>query len=96
MSLTILELRDLLNDYIGDGDGDLEVRIMEQENWPFECEVSAVATREEIVDELGDDEQADECAEDSDDDDNDNYLYIIDGEQLRYGMKSAWDMSPQW
>ena len=43
MSLTVSELREMLEDYEAEGKGDLEVRIAEQPTWPLASDVSAVS-----------------------------------------------------
>jgi hypothetical protein len=43
--MTVQQLIDLL----GECDPDATVRIMMQENWPFECELEGIAIREEFA-----------------------------------------------
>jgi hypothetical protein len=85
-----------------DLDPDATVRIMMQENWPFECEVRGVVTR----DQLGSDEcdcdrkigepHDEECMAFGDDEYEGglqgNDVFIVEGRQERYGSKTAWDL----
>ena len=87
--------------YLEDCDPDAEVRIMMQENWPFECAIRSVVTR----DQLGSDEydcdrkigerHDEECMAYGEDDDvyeeglQANDVFIVEGRQERYGSKRA-------
>ena len=93
MKLTVSKLRDLLDEYIDSGDGDMEVRLMEQENWPFECSIGAVATRSEVLEPY---RQSDGDEDADDDPDAEDVLYLIEGQQLGYGMRSAFNVEPTW
>jgi len=83
--MKVSELIELLQDQ----DPDAEVMIMSQQNWPFENAVAGVAVREEFVDD-----------EDCDEDEREEPRYekgtapsdvfIVEGQQLRYGSKAAW------
>ena len=64
--------------------GDTEVRLMTQQNWPFENKIRGLASGEEI-------NQADD--EDDDDVDDDVVVYIVEGQQLGYGSKRAWEIA---
>lgn len=84
-TMKVSELIELLQDQ----DPDAEVMIMSQQNWPFENAVAGVAVREEFVDD-----------EDCDEDEREEPRYekgtapsdvfIVEGQQLRYGSKAAW------
>ncbi len=75
-------------------DPDAEVLVMSQPNWPFELGLAGVTTREEML-----------CAdrdEDGDGDDQEprlergaakNDVFLVEGEQLRYGSKTAWSVA---
>ena len=89
-----MKVRDLI-EILEDQDPEAEVLIMSQENWPFENAVAGVAVREEFVD--------DEDEDDEDEDDEPgterqyekgtapNDVFIVEGQQLRYGSKAAWN-----
>lgn len=94
--MTVQELIDMLQDC----DPDAEVRIMMQESWPFECSVFGLTTREE----LGSDEDECECARHPHEEEcpalaepeyepglSGNDVFIVEGQQERYGSKRAWD-----
>ena len=84
--MTIHELIERLEEYRDSLGGDAEVRLMTQSNYPFENALLGVVSGEEIND--CDDE--DLCDEDVEDDD---VLYLVEGDQLCYGSKRAWELT---
>ena len=87
--MTIDELIARLEDYRDEIGGDAEVRLMTQQNWPFENTICGLASGVEINDFDEDDE------DDGDDDDAAEYavLFIVEGKQLGYGTKRAWEVA---
>jgi len=81
--MTIDELIARLEEYREEIGGDIEVRLMTQPNWPFENSVAGLASGAEINDQTEGD--ADEDVND------DNVVFIVEGQQLGYGSKRAWD-----
>ncbi len=91
-----MKVRDLI-EILEDQDPEAEVLIMSQENWPFENAIAGVAMREDFVD----DEEDDEDEDDEDDEPGTerryekgtapNDVFIVEGQQLRYGSKAAWN-----
>jgi len=81
--MTIAELIECLEDYRTELGDDAEVRLMTQQNYPFENAVSGLASGEEIND------YEDEDLRD-DDVENDGVLYIVEGQQICYGSRKAW------
>ena len=75
-------LIEILNDYREEFGGDAEVRLMTQQNWPFENSITGLVSGAEINES---DEDDDACVED------DAVVYIVEGTQLKYGSKRAWD-----
>lgn len=67
-----------LIEMLQDYDEDAEVFIMEQPNWPFEYSVIGVISRSEFE-------------KDEEDDKDSNDVFILEGRQLRYGNKNAWN-----
>lgn len=88
--MKVSELIELLEEQ----DPDAEVFVMSQENWPFECAIAGVATRDEILradaDERDEDDERDDCLEPGA---HRNDVFIVEGEQLRYGSKTAWNVA---
>ena len=84
--MTVSQLIESLEEY-RDEYGDLEVRLMTQQNWPFENTVAGLASAVEIA----------EAANDEDPKDGDTepapVLYIVEGQQLGYGTKRAWEVA---
>ena len=87
--MKVSELIELLEEQ----DPDAEVLVMMQQNWPFECSLAGVTTREEML-------RAER--EERDDDDYEprfergtakNDVFLVEGEQLRYGSKTAWSVA---
>ena len=81
--MTLDELIERLTDYRDELGGDTEVRLMTQQNWSFENRITGLASTEEIaaVDGVEDDFDAEE----------DEFVYIVEGVQISYGNKSAWE-----
>ena len=75
-------LIEILNDYREEHGGDVEVRLMTQQNWPFENRICGVTSGREMneADEDDDQDVADE-----------NIVYIVEGGQICYGSKRAWE-----
>ena len=88
--MKVKELIDILEEQ----DPDAEVLIMSQQNWPFENGVYGVTVRSEMDgdDEDGENEDgADTTA--ARDGRATNDVFIVEGSQLRYGSKTAWDVA---
>ena len=97
-TMTVNELLELLQDC----DGDAEVRIMSQESWPFENAIAGVAVRGDFAGEACDcDHRLDEpheagcsaaAGEDGEYADGlaGKDVFIVEGQQERYGSKDAW------
>jgi hypothetical protein len=85
-------LIEILTEYRDQFGPDAEVRIMTQQNWPFENSIHGVTCGEEM-------NECDEAEEDADDEDvadvadvaDDAVVYIVEGQQLGYGSSRAWD-----
>jgi hypothetical protein len=86
-TMNVKQLIELLEDL----DPDAEVLIMSQQSWPFENGIAGVAVREDVVedDEDLDDEEREEPRYEKGAAGND--VFIVEGQQLRYGSKAAWD-----
>ncbi len=82
--MTIDELIQRLEDYRDELGGDAEVRLMTQQNWPFENEIVGLASGEEINE--PDDGEDDDVEEDS-------VVFIVEGQQRCYGTKRAWEIA---
>jgi hypothetical protein len=82
--MTINDLIQRLEEYRDDLGGDTDVRLMTQQNWPFENEIVGLASGAEINDR--DDGDEDDVAED-------NVVFIVEGQQRCYGSKRAWQVA---
>lgn len=81
-----MKVRELL-ERLRDCSPDAEVRIMTQPSWPFENSISGVVERREFSDpgaELAEHCTAEHCTLDD--------VFILEGRQLRYGSKKAWEV----
>lgn len=82
--MTIDELIERLEEYRDSLGGDTSVRLMTQQNWPFENEIVGLASGEEINDrDDGEDEDVDD----------DRVVFIVEGQQRGYGSKRAWEVA---
>ena len=80
------KLIESLSDYRDEVGGDAEVRLMTQQNWPFENRICGVTSGQEM------NEATDEDADDDDQDVTDDAIvYIVEGGQICYGSKRAWE-----
>ena len=79
-------LIEILNDYREEFGGDAEVRLMTQQNWPFENRICGVTSGRDM-------NEGDEDDEGDDDQDfaDENIVYIVEGGQICYGSKRAWE-----
>ena len=82
--MTIDELIQRLEEYRDDLGGEAEVRLMTQQNWPFENEIVGLASGEEIND--PDDEEDEDV-------DEDQVVFIVEGRQRCYGSTRAWEVA---
>jgi len=82
--MTIDDLIERLEGYRDEIGGDAEVRLMTQQNWPFENTIHGLASGAEINDSDEDDDGDVEA---------DAVLYLVEGSQLGYGTKRAWDVA---
>jgi hypothetical protein len=62
---------------------------MTQQNWPFENSIYGLASGAEI----NDYDEDDEDGGDDDDASEDAVLFIVEGQQLGYGTKRAWEVA---
>lgn len=83
--MTIDELIGRLEEYRDELGGEAEVRLMTQQAWPFENNIYGLTSGAEIN---SDHEDEDDDAED--DAQDDAILYIVEGGQIGYGTKRAW------
>lgn len=80
--MTIDELIERLEEYRDDLGGDAEVRLMTQANYPFEHNITGLASGAEILAEEDDDGDVDVTEP--------GLLFIVEGQQLGYGSIRAW------
>ena len=82
--MTLGQLISLLEEYRDEHGEDCEVRLMTQQNWPFENRIAGVTSGAEMNE--GDDEDYDDqdVAEEA-------MVYIVEGGQICYGSKRAWE-----
>jgi len=83
--MTIDDLIERLEQYRDEMGGSAEVRLMTQQNWPFEYTLAGICSGEEINGEADEDDP-----DDDGDVDDENVVYLVEGTQLGYGTKRAW------
>lgn len=81
--MTVNELIERLEEYRESVGGDAEVRLMTQQNWPFENSITGLCSAEEMNTFDGDDEDEDQREADP-------VVYIVENQQLGYESKRAW------
>lgn len=92
--MTIDEMISQLEDFRDELGGETEVRLMMQPSWPFEYDISGMAFTSEFVEP---DYSPEELAEMKDEghepevEEQPEILYLLEGSQLCYGNKKAWD-----
>lgn len=86
--MTIDALIELLSEYREQHGPDAEVRLMTQENWPFENRIAGVTSGSEMNE--ASEEDASEYFDDQDVAE-DATVYIVEGGQICYGSKRAWE-----
>jgi len=84
--MTVGELMTLLERF----DDDTEVRIMNQPSWPFELTIAGICSSEWLDHSPGKND-GDFGKWRDDDPDKPTVLYIVEGSQICYGSKEAWD-----
>lgn len=80
--MTLAELIERLEEMQDVYGEDAEVRLMTQQQWPFENDIRGVTTTSEMHG-YDDDVEVGAGTED--------IVYIVEGGQLGYGNKAAWD-----
>ena len=84
--MTVSQLIELFEEYREQHGDDCEVRLMTQQNWPFENRIAGLTSGAEM-------NEGDEDDEGFDDQDvaDDAMVYIVEGGQICYGSKRAWE-----
>lgn len=75
--MTVGQLKELLEGY----EDEAEVRLMTQSNYPFEYSIRGVASTREMNDLEGEETDPDG-----------DVVYVVEGGQLGYGRKAAWEV----
>lgn len=85
-----MKVRDLI-DILSEQDPDAEILLMTQRSWPFEFSVTGVTCRSELEDddEDGSDEDSEDAPRSRDDGPSSSDVFLVEGEQLRYGNAKA-------
>ncbi len=83
--MTIDQMIERLEEYREEMGGDAEVLLMTQENWPFENRIAGLASTNEMEDQADEEEDTSDIRQ--------NTVYLVEGGQLRYGTKLAWDVA---
>jgi len=93
--MKVHELIEILQDM----DPEADVYVMAQESWPFEHSIRGVCQRQDFTDA---DDEAEPPPEDGDrwrasgSSLPANDVFIVEGGQVRYGAKAAWDAARRW
>jgi hypothetical protein len=87
--MTISELMGLLEEYQAEHGDDCEVRLMTQQNWPFENRIAGVTSGAEMNEDADEDDDDQDVADDA-------MVYIVEGGQICYGSKRAWETARKY
>jgi len=69
---------------------DVEIRLMTQQNWPFENAITGVTSKSIMFEaDEDEDEKGDEGGDEKVGDEE--IVYIVEGGQICYGSKAAWE-----
>ena len=91
--MNVSELIEILDEC----DPEATVLIMSQSAWPFENSVAGVCQRSDLVEEEeGEAEDEDQGRDISSEELPANDVFLVEGTQLRYGSKRAWDVARRW
>jgi hypothetical protein len=93
-----MKVRELI-EILEELDPEASVYLMSQQNWPFEVAIHGVTVREEFTESDDEDDDGREAPAASEHDRWSarpeslprNDVFIVEGSQLRYGSKEAWD-----
>ncbi|AMV35702.1 hypothetical protein VN12_26655 [Pirellula sp. SH-Sr6A] len=87
--MTVDQLIERLTEYRDAMGGEVEVRLMTQEKWPFENRIVGLVSAEEMNEACDEDDE--DYEDDESDDEVENMVYIVEGGQICYGSKRAWE-----
>ncbi len=94
--MTVSELKNLLDDYPDEA----QVYIMMQQSWPFECQLHGVAQRKDF---MGYDDPEEDGGGETDpnagvldkgwnrEPRTEDDVFLVEGSQISYGDKTAWE-----
>ena len=93
-----MKVRELI-EILEELDPEASVYIMSQQNWPFEVAIHGVTVREEFTETDDEDDAAEDAPTRTEGDRWSarpealprNDVFIVEGSQVRYGSKEAWD-----
>ena len=87
--MTVSELIEILEEF----DPEAEVLLSVQPAWPFEHTLAGVCQRSDLVEE---EENEDSSRGAGGEELPANDVFLVEGTQLRYGSKRAWDVARRW
>ena len=73
-------------------DPEATVLLSVQPTWPFEHDLLGVCQRSDLIEEDDEDQAPSAGGEDL----PANDVFLVEGTQLRYGNKRAWDVARRW
>ena len=88
--MTVSELIEILEEF----DPDAEVLLSVQPAWPFEHTLAGVCQRSDLVADDDGEAEDEDCPRGGGGEDLPaNDVFLVEGTQLRYGSKRAWDVA---
>jgi hypothetical protein len=89
--MTLGELIERLKEYAENHGEECEVRLMTQQNWPFENRICGVVSTEEMDQAQAQEDEDDEAYDEATESEEMPTIYLVEGGQICYGRKIAWE-----
>jgi hypothetical protein len=87
--MTVQELIERLQDF----DPEAEVRLLTQMHWPFQNEILGLCENRDLNESQNDCGCGKDDCPDCNPDEEGKIVFIVEGEQLGYGNKKAWEVA---
>lgn len=89
--MTLDKLIEMLEEMREEVGGDTAVRLMTQQNWPFENHIKGITSTSDMNEYLAEDAERERDEECGSVGDGEEVVFIVEGGQIAYGSKTAWE-----